>query len=333
MAGYVLHDLALYAPASWYLGELWSKLIAKHLTLLFDYSNVMVNTLIALVYKSGLAGSPGLDDDGSGTGLLSKDIHDAVAADRAKGVLFFQVGIDTQKDICDQLNTFAKSRCPKGLVQYLLIDNGLGDNGVDLLRYLLILAPEASSNLLNSFDKIRLTDLIAILQTKKGSLVIQQLIRSSFFKYSREEEGKGAKKKGDTTVKNTATDRLARRLRESLFSLAADRHATFVVEVLYDTAEVETKELIVKALVPLFEEVRRPTKGFFQRPPPPAEGGNTEEGEGEANPVHTGPSLSAAKKILQKCFVEQYVYRKDEWKKLAQRQSQVHRLLGKMFLE
>lgn len=55
----------------------------------------------------------------------------------------------------------------------------MGNKGSELARYLLNLHFRASSAIQNSVDKLRLNDLLTLLRTHKGSVVMQQFVRSA----------------------------------------------------------------------------------------------------------------------------------------------------------
>jgi hypothetical protein len=161
--------------------------------------------------------------------------------------------------------------------------------------------------------------------------------------------------------------RLFRRLQSSLPTLIYDKYATFTLETLYECSPLGVKEALVQALVPLYQEMRTQNPMAVTAAADAAEGDAAKakkahqhdasaddakeqleeegpdsiaatttmaaDGQGE---LESAPSPTQqrfiAYKVMSKCCVEQYVHRKEDWRKLAERQCRVQQLLRRMLL-
>lgn len=213
--------------------------------------------------------------------------------------------------------------------------------GADLIRYLMCFHPQASLMIQHSIEKLRVNDLqLAALCARKGSLVLQQYLRASALASSPHLSTSSSvespqRAKTAMTVPVTInsilhdkapTARFFRRISPFLLSWAKNKYGGYVIEELFDVASLSLKEIIVQGLTPLYQELSQRHKKTAQIPYGTANHGNENGDEEDTD------NLIIAKKILQKCSVEQYIYRPEEWKKSAQQQCQAQNLLNKMAL-
>ncbi|KPA78123.1 hypothetical protein ABB37_06308 [Leptomonas pyrrhocoris] len=366
--GYVLQDLVLYAPATLHLQWLWRRLLSPRLLLLFDVpalTAVLVQAVKRCAFEGVLLRPTGLaaqlrDAAGSdavstataaaeaqnevshhGT-VLPADVLSMLRKEAALHVRYSPVPIAFQSAVCARVCELAKQRAAKGAAQYLLVDGALSEKGHEVARYLMHLHPSASKLLQHSLDKLQREDLVAVVCHQKGSQFMQQYIKVAAL----------ATPTSAATAGDNAGDakgplmRLFRRLQSSLSTLIYDKYAAFMVETLYECASLGVKEALVKALVPIYQDMRKlsPSAGVAGAPAAsedgvehaPQEPATAEEGEAAGNAEVASPSPTQqrfiAYKVMSRCCVEQYVHRKEDWTKLALRQCQVQQLLRRMLL-
>ncbi|CBZ33834.1 hypothetical protein, conserved [Leishmania donovani] len=365
---YVLQDLVLYAPTATHLQWLWRRVLEPRLALLFDVP-ALAPVLVQLVKRCAFESftlkpfaSPGLAAAGDAadptTGevshhgtVLPADVLKTLRKDAVHHVRYSPVPITFQKAVCTSVCGLARQRVVKGAAQYLLVDGALGDRGYELARFLLHLHPTASTMLQYSLDKLQRDDLLAVMCHQKGSLFMQQYIKVAALAVPKSTaayaEGDKAAHVSDATAAAAAAEskrplmRLFRRLQSSLGTLIYDRYAAFMLEVLYEAASMPVKEALVKSLVPLYQEMRTQSSGSTPTPSASAEAAPsvasaTADNEGGENGTHADLTPTQrrfiAYKVMSRCCVEQYVHRKDDWVKLAERQCHAQRLLRRMLL-
>lgn len=358
--GYVLQDLALYAPTAVHLRWLWRRLLEPRLALLCDVP-ALTPVLAQFVKRCAFEGvqlttapppASGLAAAGDAAAAVEVTHHgtalpaDVVAMLRretAQHVRYAPVPVAFQTAVCAALCGLAKQRVPKGAAQYFLVDAALGEKGYEVARFLLHLHPSASALLQYTLDKLTRDDLVTVVCHQKGSLFMQQYVRVAALAVpksaapaasSTPAEGGGAAGAADG---KGPLMRLLRRLQPSLGTLLYDKYAAFLIEGLYEVAGMPVKEELVKALVPLYQAMRtQPGSSDVAASTAGADTQNEERGEAEAAEQPAAPSPAQqrfiAYKVMAKCCVEQYVHRKDDWTKLAERQCHVQRLLRRMLL-
>ncbi|KEG11961.1 hypothetical protein DQ04_02111030 [Trypanosoma grayi] len=350
-ATYALQDLVLFAPTELHLQRMWEQLLKPRLQVLLP-SPLLVQVLVVFARKcafAGVCGSPDNKDDseaaeGAG-GALPKDVDQLLRGDVAQGVRYFAVSADFQKTVVTTLCFTMKQLSSKGAAQYLLVDGGLREKGFELSRYLLHFNTSASGMFVHSMDKLCLSDIEALLQHAKGSLVLQQYLRAAAISTasagahaSSRTAAVGAapqppgNKSGEQLTEKSVPLRFLRRIKPLLPELVGNTYAAFVVEVLYEVASLEVKEELVKLLVPIYNTLRRGAGDAGTH--------NTEEqeqewqqgGDGVNAEASTSPQVRAfiARKVMTNCCVELYLHRPQDWAKLAHRQCQVQRLLQRM---
>lgn len=386
--GYVLQDLVLYAPTTVHLEWLWRRVLEPRLLLLLDVP-ALTAVLVQMVKRCAFEGvlvplsaqpSMGVvgqraDSDGAEGGatatstaaaaaaevshhgaVLPADVVAMVRKESGQRVRYSPVSVALQAAVCGRICEIAKQRATKGAVQYFLVDGTLGDRGYEVARYLMHLHPSASTLLQHSLDKLQREDLVAVVRHRKGSQFLQQYIRVAALatpKAPQSSSGTG-KSAAPTEEPKGPLMRLLRRLQPSLKTLLYDRYAAFMLETLYECASLGVKEALVKALVPLYQEMRtagglpaaaeeaQPVQQQQQQQEQhegEGEGAGEEEnyGEGgEAEVAYAAPSPAQQRfiafKVMSRCCVEQYVHRREDWTKLAERQCHVQQLLRRMLL-
>lgn len=151
----------------------------------------------------------------------------------------------------------------------------------------------------------------------------------------------------DHTVGSLFLERFLRRIRLHIGEIIEHRHASYVVEVLYEVAPVSTKIILMQYLVPIYQKLQDWSKhgGSFD-----AGNGRTKGGHGSVNGANDGNHVSSedqagsglqtvenrcyiARKVMVRCCVEQYLHRPDDWKKMVERQWQVQRLMHQILLQ
>lgn len=225
--------------------------------------------------------------------------------------------------------------------------NRQSNTGPDIARYLLRFQPFASTMLQHSMEKLRVEDIQRVAHHRRGSLVLQQYLYASALvspppttqppqaghipvgpshqnRHPQRDSKPSASAPLNAEAEKTPVGRFFRRISSFLPQWSKDKYAAYVVEQLYQVSSLLIKESMVQSLIPLFEEVSARRKMAAPRRQNP----NEEIEEEKEERI----SFVIAKKVLQKCFVEQYMYRQDEWRKTAQRQCQVQHLTGKMIL-
>ncbi|KAG5506035.1 hypothetical protein GH5_05716 [Leishmania sp. Ghana 2012 LV757] len=368
--GYVLQDLVLYAPTATHLQWLWRRVLEPRLALLFDVpalTPVLVQVVKRCAFESVALTPPassGLADNAAQTDIaaasateevshhgtaLPADVLRMLRKEAAQDVRYSPVPITFQEVVCTSVCALAKQRVAKGAAQYFLVDAALGDKGYEVARFLLHMHPAASTVLQYSLDKLQRDSLLGVVCHQKGSLFMQQYIKVSALamrKSAAVYTAGGKADNGNGTADVAAASgmplmRLFRRLQSSLGTLIYDKYAAFVLEGLYEAAAMPVKEALVKSLVPLYQEMRAQSSGTAPVPPadaetaPPAASEKADAGADEtveqAAPSPTQRRFIAYK-VMSQCCVEQYVHRKDDWTKLAERQCHVQRLLRRMLL-
>ncbi|AIN98102.1 hypothetical protein LPMP_210210 [Leishmania panamensis] len=369
--GYVLQDLVLYAPTATHLQWLWRRVLEPRLALLFDVP-ALTPVLVQLVKRcafegvlltppapSGLAVATAQAGDAAASATeevshhgttLPADVLTMLRNEVAQHVRYSPVPITFQGEVCASVCTLAKQRVVKGAAQYFLVDAALGNKGYEVAHFLLHLHPTASTVLQYSLDKLQRDDLLAVVCHQKGSLFMQQYIKVTALAVSKSTATRTGSEKADPTsggADAAAAElkrplmRLFRRLQSSLGTLIYDKYAAFVVEGLYEAAAMPVKEALVKSLVPLYQAMHTQHSGTTPAPSASAEAvpstaSATADDEAGENVKHATPSpiqqRFIAYKVMSKCFVEQYVHRRDDWIKLAKRQCHVQRLLCRMLL-
>ncbi|KAK7200153.1 hypothetical protein NESM_000066000 [Novymonas esmeraldas] len=352
--GYVLQDLVLYAPTATHLQWLWRRVLEPRLAHLFDVP-ALTPVLVQLVKRCAFGGlvltpvaSSGLaaaaagpsGGDAAGASAATEVVHhgttlpaDAVAMLRkeaAQRVRYTAVPTAFQTVVCASVCALAKQRTAKGAAQYLLVEAALGDKGFDVARYLLHLHPSASTMLQYALDKLQRDDLVAVVCHQRGSPFMQQYIKVAALAAPKAGTSGGGGGAADASAAGPLM-RLYRRLQSSLAALVQDKYAAFVVEGLYEAAPVPVKEALVKALVPLYQDLRRQGSGSVA-PTAAAEAAEAAAADAEADASSATPQRFIAYKVMSKCCVEQYVHRKDDWVKMAERQCHVQRLMRRMLL-
>ncbi|KAG5479357.1 hypothetical protein LSCM1_04615 [Leishmania martiniquensis] len=367
-AGYVLQDLVLYAPTATHLQWLWRRALEPRLALMFDVP-ALTPVLVQMVKRCAFEGvvltptaSSGsadiaiqaVDAAASATGeeshhgtVLPADVLAMLRKEAAQHVRYSPVPITLQASVCKSVCALAKQRVAKGAAQYFLVDAVLGDKGYDVARFLLHLHPTASTMLQYSLDKLQRDDLLGVLCHHKGSRFMQQYIKVSALTAPKSAAAYTAG--GQVDRGNGAADaaaaasgmplmRLLRRLQSSLGTLLYNKYAAFVLEGLYEAAPMPVKEALVKSLVPLYQEMRTQSS---TADPASAEAAVSAASETAADEAGESAECSSpsptqerfiAYKVMSRCCVEQYVHRKGDWVKLAERQCNVQRLLRRMLL-
>ena len=236
-------------------------------------------------------------------------------------------------------------------------------HGSSICYNLLRMGPKASSHLFNSFDKIKVDDIATIVSsTLGGSCVLQRFILSAVAKDAMsgnqnrpnpnvatpsptDAPAKGAAQTAPTT---STLLRFVRRLEMNLGYMASGKFAGFVIECAYEQSNVEGKEVIIKGLIPVYTalfggESRNQQNAKRDNGWPTSNATLNKDGLRVAAPrnvVKTQPAVAKtvsialplqlegqgttiAKKVLVKCCVDQYVHRKADWLKLAEKQASV----------
>ncbi|CCW71834.1 unnamed protein product [Phytomonas sp. Hart1] len=332
--GYVLQDLTLYSPTAAHLQLLWEEVIQpylSHLTKIHSLGGVLT-TLLKKCAFSGLVVAPKEGKSESNSTTTPYDLSTVLREDESKGVRYFSVPLSFEQLVAKELCMLFKSEVPKGAAQYLLVERRLGEQSYELARYILHLRSPASILLRQGIDKLRLEDVLNLCKHHKGSLVLQQYLRASssaqsFIKpHVPRNQGNGvnsvsghieSKPEVDSAEKGEVV-RFFRRIQSHIEDLVGDKYATFVVEMLYEVASIGLKESIVKALIPIHEAL----KPSF----------NSETQGNELSKDATSQSF-ISRKVLHKCCVEQYIYRQEDWRKTAQLQCRVQRLLQSIVLD
>ncbi|CCW63816.1 unnamed protein product [Phytomonas sp. EM1] len=332
--GYVLQDLALYSPTAAHLQLLWERVIHPHL-LRFTEIHALGGVLTALLKKcafSGLLVVP-KESEGATSGAASPcDLTAVLRQDESKGVRYFSVPLSFEQLVTKELCMVFKGAVTKGAAQYLLVERRLGERGYELARYILHLRHPASVLLRHGIDKLRLEDVLNLCKHHKGSLVLQQYLRASSSTQSpvkphasRDQDtsvnagsGRSESKLAVDSVEKGEVVRFFRRIQSHIADLVGDKYAAFVIEVLYEVASIGLKETIVKALVPIHEALKTTS--------------NTETEEDVSSKDAASRSF-ISHKVLRKCCVEQYIYRQEDWRKAAQLQCRVQRLLQSIVLD
>lgn len=223
--------------------------------------------------------------------------------------------------------------------------------GADLIRYLLCFHPQASLMMQHSIEKLRIDDLQrAALSDRKCSLVLQQYLHAATMAYSAHPHSttsspaenlqpststsfttsstpSGVSMRCDSVRHDKApAARFFRRISPFLRSWAQNKYGGYVIEELFQIGSLALKESMAQTLTPLYHEVAKQQKYYAQVHHKKANLGSETTSAQEAN------NIIVAKKILQKCSVEQYIYRPEEWRKAAQQQCQAQNLLNKFIL-
>eukprot|EP00796_Vickermania_ingenoplastis_P012466 gene12466-8550_t len=353
-AHFVLQDLARYAPSGAHLFILWREAFSLLLPVCWSRPRLGA-ALVALLRKAALDGAESVGPQETDGTQRSDDAAEAAAIqkDIGQGVRFFSVPCAIQRIICEDICQSLKAhqiderRHAKGAAEVLLVqlagatdpnDNGEAHPptestevpagfGPDVARYLLRFHPRASAMLQHSVEKLRVEDLQRAARHRKGSLVLQRYLHTAAIIASPlknvQQSAETKTPSGSATLVHAEHDkspagRFFRRVYPFLIDWVQDTYAGYVVEALYDTAPLAIKEGIVQCLRPLLDRTNKPELTTREADTP----------EAKALRLRT----VIAKKVLQKCCVEQYAYRPDEWRKLAQRQFQVRQLMGKMTL-
>lgn len=336
--GYVLQDLALYAPTAAHLQILWEDLVQPNLLDYFTIS-ALAPTLVATMRKVAFAGSIATDV-GDTASSVPTDINAQLAKDEGQGVRYFAVPVSFQKKLCAELCVTMRTLTAKGAAQHLLVGERFGDRGYDLARVILHLHPSASTMFQHSMDKLKVDDIVALAKHHKGSVVLQQYLRTCSYADAVSRGGGGA----SSRVKEVATAearspvlRLLRRVQPHLLDLTHDKYAAYVVETLYDVAGVEVREVLMKALTPIYESLRDPIHADNSILAEPTSSIIVEKDGEDAGTVPAPQTAESrrhvARKVMAKCCVEQYIHRREDWVKLAKRQCQVQRLMWRMLLD
>ncbi|GET88252.1 hypothetical protein, conserved [Leishmania tarentolae] len=364
---YVLQDLALYAPTATHLQWLWGRLLEPRLALLFDVP-ALTPVLVQLVKRcafesfmrtpsasSGLlaadnAAGPATEEVSHHGTVLPADVVKMLHKDAIRHVRYSPVPIAFQTAVCASVCALAKQRVVKGAAQYLLVDGALGERGYELARFLLHLHPTASTVLQYSLDKLQRDDLLAVMCHQKGSLFMQQYIKVSALAVSKStvtyaegdkvDRGSGAAAAVAAAELKSPLMRLFRRLQPSLGTLIYDKYAAFMLEGLYEAASMPVKEALVKSLVLHYQEMRVQNSGSTSTvsanaeaaPSGPCAATEEEDQNGMHADLTPTQKRFIAYKVMSKCCVEQYLHRKDDWIKLAERQCHAQRLLRRMLL-
>lgn len=306
-----------------------------------------------------------------------------VTKEKAQGVRYFTVPVQMQKEICDAIcKSFAAVKKGMTISAFLLFHDGREENeemiaecdeneqeknmwsmkkgdesvadyhatsaGVDLIRYLLCLHPQASVMMQHSVEKLRLDDLQrAALSNRKTSLALQHYLRAatlSSVNLHSTPSSVVVKKNVQPTVVTASTSiptvggmidashekspaaRLFRRILPFIRSWSKHKYGGYVIEELFLVASFPLKEAIVQALKPLYEEISPHQKNAAHVCHP-----NSDQHHGNLS-VEDLKCATILKKVLHKCSVEQYIYRPEEWKKSAQKQCQAQHLMSKITL-
>lgn len=331
---FILQDLALGAPTAAHLYLLWDEVFARHLRALLGNSTAGVAALAVLTRKCAFAGSSRTDagemtmmggsGDGTdagttttsgGDGATPADINAVLRADEGQGVRYFSVPMSLQRIFSDRICA-ALVECDAAnsndadsgsAARYLFVDGGaLGDRGLDLARYLLHLHPTASLALQRGIAALPAAALLAAAEHHKGSVVLQQYARAASY-WTATGRDKEAGVGGEAVLA------LLRAVEDRIHELVNSKYGAYVVETIYEAGSVAAKEALVETLTPIYSGLRDQ---------PDAVVGNE-----EAMRRHV------ARKVMAKCCVEQYLHRREDWQRLAQRQVQVQRLMWRMLLE
>lgn len=357
---YCLQDLALYTRSEAELREFYDVVVKSRLETLLS-CQALTFILVKLTRKlassgsssSSSGGANGGDEDAesegvAGTSEKKADHRSKVKADEAAGVTYFQTATELRRDVCNDITSALKVRNPKGAAHVLLVDRVLADTGVELASNIVQCGRTAAATFLHTLDKARQEDLVMVAKNAHGSRVLQLIIetisvdaapKSGFSLRSltaaaaaapsqpvapRQQQHQGNNKnqpkqqqqRGKTPVgpapapvdgsgaapapqhqqqtPRSLFHRFFRRFEPALVQLATDRFGGFVVQAFYEFGPVDVKEAIVKALGPHFNDL---SADFY------------------------------GKKVIVKCCVEQFLFRADEWRKLAERNSNVKLML------
>ncbi|KAL7700956.1 hypothetical protein NQL31_007042 [Lotmaria passim] len=301
---------------------------------------------------NSLAGGSEVSHHGT---VLPADVLAMLRKKAAQHIRYSPVSVAFQATVCARVCELAKQRVAKGAVQYLLVDGALSGKGYELARYLAHLHPSASTLLRHSLDKLQREDLVAAVQHQKGSQFMQQYIKvaalatpksasannNTSASNGKSRQAKGTASSSTATITTTRDEkgplmRLFRRLQSSLPALICDKYAAFVIETLYECGSLGVKEALVQALVPIYQDMRRLNPLTAEDEQQQQQHDTRVETEAEVEAVTTTPSPTQQRfityKVMSKCCVEQYMHRKDDWKKLAERQCHVQQLLRRMLL-
>ncbi|RNF05305.1 hypothetical protein TraAM80_04596 [Trypanosoma rangeli] len=337
---YVLQDLVLFAPTAVQLESVWERLLHPRLRM-FVSSPALLQVLVTFARKCAFAAPSNLRDGGDagntynggvlagaaedGSDALPKDIDQLLRTDLAQGVRYFAVPTSFQKTVTNTLCFAIKQECAKGAAQFLLVDAAAHEKGMELARYILHFHPSASAMFIHAINKISLRDMEGLIRHVKGSLIMQQYLRTAATAQAMQ-HAQGSKREEHKADK-TVPMRFLRRVASLLPELVGDTCAGYVVEVLYEVGSMEVKEALVKLLVPIYSSLRRGHGNTSEA--------KTNEGVEDADGATETPNRMQlrefiARKVMTKCCVELYMHRPDDWAKLARRQCQVLRLLQRM---
>nr|CCC51140.1 conserved hypothetical protein [Trypanosoma vivax Y486] len=338
--GYAFHDLALFAPTAIHLERLWNQVLCPHLRT-FLSSPYLGLTLVGFAQKCAFTGPTlvlGEDDcgafrvvpqgsnGGGGTCALPRDIEERLCQSVAKGARYFSVSGDFQRGFLTALCQVTRELSTKGVAQYLLVDGGLEETGLELARYILHFNPSVCSMFINAIDKLCLADVESLLKNKRGSLVFQQYVRAGASYHSQKKRGNEAEKKPE---QRSVPLRFLRRIKPLLSRLVCHKYAAFVVEVLYEVSTLEVKEELMKCLVPVYQSMWHGHGNTTRKQENKGVPGAHDERDGMAAESADCPDLSEfiARKVMKNCCVELYIHRREDWMKLARRQYQTQLLL------
>nr|CCC93410.1 conserved hypothetical protein [Trypanosoma congolense IL3000] len=326
-AAFALQDLVLYAPSALHLDCVWQQLLERiGLTVLLS-SPKLAQVVAAFVRKcaftSSVAAAKG-DEGGFAApvtvvggfpgDVIPKDVEQAVLNDVAQGVRYFPTSMEFQKVVVTALCRVMRELCRKGAAQFLLVDGAVQDRGFEIARYMMHFAPSASAMFLHAVERLCLSDVEALLRHPKGSLVLQQFLRAGAAHHPMGKRGPDQQQ-----PERTIPSCFLRRISPLLPQLVGNTYAAYAIEVLYDVSSLESKEELVKLLLPIYNGMKP----------------GTEASCGEAGVVMDGADPTflrefIMRKVMTKCCVEMYVHRPEDWMKLARRQCQVQRLLQRM---
>ncbi|CBH15152.1 hypothetical protein, conserved [Trypanosoma brucei gambiense DAL972] len=336
-AVFALQDLVLFAPTAVHLERVWEQLLERiglrtllaspklvQVLIVFTRKCAFSNPLPTVVESEDRSAEAAPLEGGFVGDMVPKDVEQSIYNDLSQGVRYFPTSTEFQKKVLTALLRVARELCPKGAAQFLLVDGGLQDKGFELARYIMHFVPAASAVFLHAIERLRRSDVETLLYHPKGSLVFQQFLRAGAAHHPQGKKG-GEQQQQQQRVETMIPLSFMRRISPLLPRLVVNTYAAYVIEVLYDVGSFEVKEELVKALLPIYNEMKR-SHEEKQREVREAASRN----DPSANPNNFHMSEFITRKVMTKCLVEMYSHRPDDWAKLARRQCQVQRLLQRM---
>eukprot|EP00744_Colponema_vietnamica_P016420 GILI01023034.1.p1 GENE.GILI01023034.1~~GILI01023034.1.p1 ORF type:complete len:601 (-),score=158.83 GILI01023034.1:142-1677(-) len=361
---FLILDLITYCPDEEHLRLLWDDLLSPKLNALVsapDFGAVLTRFTRKCAYHGLNALAEGASlEGGNAAPINTNHIQQGqleepnVKADIQNGAPYFTVQPTFKESVVNEICRALKQRCTKGAAQALIVEKILGETHSGAVAYnLLHIGAKPCAHFFNAVDKLKSEDLTAAASSAAGACVFQRFILTAAARDSLAgatatttfapkvpqapaPKPAGKKPAGATTQSTPAPTadataslvkkdtgsliRFIRRITPFLPTLVANKYAGYVVECAYEHSSIEGKEEIAKNLAEFYQSIVNEDDTVRNE---------RYKGSVGFGAVHSLDPVARniAKKVMVKCCVEQYVHRRADWLKLAERQSNVKRMM------